>query len=175
MGLLDVSVITGESGPVLVLSGEADLTAAAELGAALDSQIGGGARHLTVDVSGLRFADSAAIAALVLAARALKERGGVLELLGPQEIVARALSLLGADQVLDVQAGTGADGPQAHPGLGGQAPGRAGLTGPGPWPYQPGHGLWLVRQVAAQISVLAGAAGSRVTVTFALPAAQAPA
>ena len=29
------------------------------------------------------------------------------------------------------------------------------------------HGLWLVRQVAAQISVLAGAARSRVTVTFA--------
>lgn len=110
MGLLDISVTAGESGPVLVLSGEADVTAAAELGAALDSQIGGGARHLTVDVSGLRFADSAAIAVLVLAARALKERGGVLELLGPQEIVARALSLLGADQVLDVQAGTGAEG-----------------------------------------------------------------
>lgn len=69
----------------------------------------------------------------------------------------------------------GADGPQAAADTNGQAAGGAGPGGPGPWPYRPGHGLWLVRQVAAQISVLCGAAGSRVIVTFALPAAQGPA
>lgn len=67
MGLLEVSVAAGDSGPVVILSGEADLTNAAELSDALTAQVSGGARHLIVDVSGLRFADSAAIRALVLA------------------------------------------------------------------------------------------------------------
>jgi len=37
-----------------------------------------------------------------------------------------------------------------------------------PWPYQPGHGLWLVRQVADRISVISGPAGSQVTAIFSL-------
>ena len=39
-----------------------------------------------------------------------------------------------------------------------------------PWPIQPGHGLWLVRQLADRLSVEAGPAGSQslVTVAFAL-------
>ena len=37
-----------------------------------------------------------------------------------------------------------------------------------PWPYEPGHGLWLVRQIADQISVDSGPAGSLVTVVFAV-------
>ena len=37
-----------------------------------------------------------------------------------------------------------------------------------PWPYQPGHGLWLVAQLAERIDVVAWPAGSQVTVAFAL-------
>jgi anti-sigma regulatory factor (Ser/Thr protein kinase) len=36
------------------------------------------------------------------------------------------------------------------------------------WPYQPGHGLWLVRQAADHISVISSPAGSKVTAVFAL-------
>ncbi len=39
-----------------------------------------------------------------------------------------------------------------------------------PWPYQPGHGLWLVRQAADRMSVICGPAGSQVTAVFALVA-----
>jgi anti-sigma regulatory factor (Ser/Thr protein kinase) len=39
------------------------------------------------------------------------------------------------------------------------------------WPYQSGHGLWLVRQVTNQMSVLCGQGGSLVTAVFNLPAA----
>jgi anti-sigma regulatory factor (Ser/Thr protein kinase) len=44
-------------------------------------------------------------------------------------------------------------------------------TGPGGntadrWPFLPGHGLWLARLVADQISVLSGAGGTRATVVF---------
>ena len=103
MGLLEISVTAGESGPVLMLSGEADLTTVAELRDALAAQVASGARHLTVDLSRLRFADSSVIRALVLADRTLRERGGRLELAHPQPVVARALSLLGVDQAIEVR------------------------------------------------------------------------
>ena len=39
----------------------------------------------------------------------------------------------------------------------------------GPMPVRPGHGLWLVRQLADRMRVLPGARGTRATVTFNLP------
>jgi anti-sigma regulatory factor (Ser/Thr protein kinase) len=48
--------------------------------------------------------------------------------------------------------------------LGSQCPGAAAQTSP--WPYEPGHGLWLVRQIADHISVNCSPAGSQVTVAF---------
>jgi stage II sporulation protein AA (anti-sigma F factor antagonist) len=94
-GTLRASVAAGVSGPVVILSGEADLTSAGQLSALITAQLSGGTRQLTVDVSGLRFADTAAIRTLVLAARTLKERGGSLVLLRPQQTMARVLDLLG--------------------------------------------------------------------------------
>jgi len=94
----------GESGPMVMLSGEADLTNVAQLDGALNAQITAGTQQLTVDLSGLSFADSASIAALVRASRKLKDQGGRLELTNPQPTVTRALSLLGIDQALAVHA-----------------------------------------------------------------------
>jgi anti-sigma regulatory factor (Ser/Thr protein kinase) len=51
--------------------------------------------------------------------------------------------------------------------------GGPGLADPGvpvvPCPVRPGHGLWVVRQVADQMEVLSGPGGTRATVAFALP------
>jgi len=90
VGPLEISVAAGESGPVLTLSGEADLTTVAELTDVLSVQLAAGARHLTADLSRLRFADSAVIRELVLADRRLKDRGGRLVLAHPQPMVAPA-------------------------------------------------------------------------------------
>jgi anti-sigma regulatory factor (Ser/Thr protein kinase) len=38
-----------------------------------------------------------------------------------------------------------------------------------PWAYQAGHGLWMVRQVADQMSVLTGPYGTQATAVFFLP------
>lgn len=57
-----------------------------ELSALLSGQLAGGTAELTIDASGLRFADSASIRALLLAARTLSERGGRLVLLHPQRV-----------------------------------------------------------------------------------------
>ena len=106
-GTLETAVAAGQTGPVVHLTGEADVTSAARLSALLTAQLSGGTRQLTIDMSGLRFADSASVRALVLAARTLRERGGTLVLLRPQPQVARVLELLGADQVVTIR-GTGA-------------------------------------------------------------------
>ena len=104
MNPLRISVAAGEAGPVVSLSGEADLSTAAGLSEALTRQVSSGSQHLTIDISGLSFADSALVRALVLASRAMRERGGTLELTDPQPAVARILSLTGADQMITVRA-----------------------------------------------------------------------
>jgi len=110
---LRASVGAGASGPVVVLSGEADLTSVGRLSALISAQLSGETRHLTVDVSGLRFADTASIRTLVLAARTLKERGGSLVLLRPQPTMARVLDLLGAAQMFTIRGE-----PHGEPGSG---------------------------------------------------------
>ena len=105
-GMLRASVAAGVSGPVVILSGETDLTSAGQLSALITAQLSGGTRQLTVDVSGLRFADTASIRTLVLAAKTLKERGGSLILLRPQQTMARVLDLLGAAQIFTIRGET---------------------------------------------------------------------
>jgi anti-sigma B factor antagonist len=92
-----------DSGPIEVLSGESDVSAAAELTAAPTMHIAADARHPTVDLSRLRFADSASIQAFVRADRVLKADGGAMELVAPQPAVAQVLSLLSADQFIAVR------------------------------------------------------------------------
>lgn len=106
MDLLEIAVSVDESGPVISLSGEADLTSAPRLRQALADQIAADPGVLTVDAAGLRFADSATIRELIAAHHAIRERGGSLVLARPQRSVAEALTLLGVDQVLAVRTGT---------------------------------------------------------------------
>lgn len=101
--MLQIIVAAEESGPVVRLSGECDISVAGQLSDALNAQIAGGQQHLTVDLSGLRFADSTCIRSLVKAHLALAERGGTLELAFPRPSVARVLRLLGVDQRLPVR------------------------------------------------------------------------
>jgi len=89
----------------VMLSGEADISSAGQLSDVLTAQLSGGARQLLVDVSGLSFADSASVRALVLAGRTLRERGGTLVIARPQRAVARLLELMGVDELFVVQGG----------------------------------------------------------------------
>ena len=74
MSPLRISVTAGETGPVVTLSGEADLSTAAELSEVLTRQVSSGSQYLTVDISELSFAGSASVRTLVLAGRAMKDR-----------------------------------------------------------------------------------------------------
>ena len=106
MSTLRASVSAGESGPVITLSGETDMTTVAELSELVTAQLSGGTLHLTVDASGLSFADSVSVRVLVLAARTLRQRGGGLVLLRPQRVLARMLEVMGADQMITIRGET---------------------------------------------------------------------
>lgn len=99
---LEVSVAAGRNGPVITLSGETDLLSVADLSALISRQLSGGTQELTIDASELRFADTASIRALMLAAETLRQRGGRLVLLHPQQPVARILAILGVDKMLTI-------------------------------------------------------------------------
>ena len=103
VSLLGIAVESQQFGVVIRLSGETDLSTLEQLRNALDGQVSGGVQQLTIDLSGLRFADSSSIRALTDAHLALKAQGGTLELVDPQPNVARILVLLGIDQVLTVR------------------------------------------------------------------------
>jgi anti-sigma B factor antagonist len=111
--MLRGSVTAGESGPLIVVSGEVDLTNADELSELVTSQLADGTLHLTVDVGGLDFADTAAIRVLLLAAKTLRQRGGDLVLLRTQRTLARILEVLGAEEVIAICGGIeAAPGPE---------------------------------------------------------------
>ena len=84
MSSLEVSIAAGASGPVLVLAGEADVTSITRLDEALTAQISGQAVQLTIDAANLRYADSASMRTLVMAAMKVKTRAGSVTLLDPQ-------------------------------------------------------------------------------------------
>jgi len=111
VNLLKIHVAAGDAGPVVMLSGEADITNVEQLKDALDAQITAGARILTVDLSGLLFADSAAIGTLVRATRTLKARGGRLDLTNPSPAVAQMLALLGIVESMTERGGETGPGP----------------------------------------------------------------
>jgi anti-sigma regulatory factor (Ser/Thr protein kinase) len=105
-------------------------------------------------------------------------------MLAAHELAANAVRHGAGAGRLQMRAGDGMLRMQVHDaGLAnrtGQA-GTAGLDGQdipgggdGGWPLRPGHGLWVVRQVADEVSVWRGPGGPVVTAAFALPAAGAP-
>ena len=98
--VLQSSVAMEESGPVMVLSGEAGTHATAQLPELLAAQLFRGRRRLVIDVAGLRHIDSESVRVLMVAAKTLRERHGELVLLHPQPAVARMLELMGADQAI---------------------------------------------------------------------------
>lgn len=106
MSTLRASVSAGESGQVITLSGETDITTVAELSELVTAQLSGRTLHLTLDASGLSFADSVSVRVLVLAARTLRQRGGGLVLLRPQRPLARMLEIMGAGQMITIRGET---------------------------------------------------------------------
>jgi serine/threonine-protein kinase RsbW len=98
-------------------------------------------------------ANDVVLATHELAANAVRHGGGAGRL--------RMVVTGGALHCQVSDAGTGGRGQAGAPGL----------DTASPWPLQPGHGLWLVVNVADQVNFVPGQDCSEVTVTFALSGA----
>jgi anti-sigma B factor antagonist len=105
--MLSASIAAREAGPLITLSGSVDITNLAELSEVLADPRVNGTAHLTIDASGLSFADSMAARALALTAKVLKERGGGMVLLRPQQPLVRVLELTGADRMMTIRRESG--------------------------------------------------------------------
>jgi anti-anti-sigma factor len=105
MGLLTTVRSAGSPGcprTVVELSGEADLNDSAALRDLLAAESADPSGTLVLDLSQLRFMDSAALHVILVAGRSFASRGGSFALAAPQEAVRRILSLSGADQLVPV-------------------------------------------------------------------------
>ncbi len=105
--MLSASIAAGEAGPLITLSGSVDITNLAELSEVLTDPRVSETAHLTIDASGLSSADSMAARALALTAKVLKERGGGMVLLHPQQPLVRVLELTGADRMMTIRPESG--------------------------------------------------------------------
>ncbi|MEV4195561.1 STAS domain-containing protein [Streptomyces toxytricini] len=106
-GALAVEVRPEAGTVVLLLAGELDHDTAEPLRDALQTALNapaaaGGAPHLLVDLSRLRFCDSTGLNILLRARLVARAAGGAMELAGPTSQVARMFHLTGADGVFRV-------------------------------------------------------------------------
>ena len=104
---LRVSVTSGDSYTVVALTGESDVYTYDQLRAALEAEVTQGVGLLIVDLSGLEFMDSTGVQVLLDIRVMMNDRGGKLALAQPQNMVARVLNLVGADQLIPVYASVG--------------------------------------------------------------------
>ena len=73
------------------------------LAEALAAQISGQAAQPTIDAANLRYADSASMRTLVMAAMKARTQAGSVTLLDPQPAVARMLDLLCIDEMFSIR------------------------------------------------------------------------
>jgi anti-anti-sigma factor len=103
---LTASVTTDNSGPepytLVKLAGEADVTGTETLHALLQAEMSKRPGLLIIDMSALRFMDSAALQTILRARLALEKEGGRLALVNPSDTVARVLRLTEADRIVPV-------------------------------------------------------------------------
>ena len=100
---LSLSVWRSNDVAVVQVSGEVDLSNAAELEQRLAALSGVGTHRIVVDVSKMTFIDVIGVNALLRAQRVARDRGQELGLLHPRGIVATVLDLLELESVLVVK------------------------------------------------------------------------
>ena len=106
MATLTASVTVHETGTepytLVELAGEADAVGSEELHSVLDAQTRKRPGLLILEMSALRYLDSAALQAIVRANLALRRDGGRLVLVSPRDTVAQVLQMTEVDQMVPV-------------------------------------------------------------------------
>lgn len=93
--MLSIRTATDSSTRLVTLTGDLDLSNAAELGDALDDAAASDATEVVVDLSGLRFIDSTGLGLLLVANRDLTTDGRRFLLMRGTPIVQRVFAVCG--------------------------------------------------------------------------------
>ncbi len=104
--ILEFRVRTAELSPeayVVSVDGELDLHTAPELEQAFDAILARGGRSVVVDLVGLEFIDSAALATMLRALPRFRSRGGRFLLVTEDRRILRTLEITGLDQTFDIE------------------------------------------------------------------------
>lgn len=104
--ILDFQVRTAQLSPesyVVSIEGELDLHTAPELEQALGTVLVRGGRNVVVDLVGLLFIDSTALATLVRAQPRFRAKGGRLLLVTEDRRILRTLQITGLDRAFDIE------------------------------------------------------------------------
>jgi anti-sigma B factor antagonist len=99
---LRMSAADGLRHVVVAVAGDLDAVTVPQFRDELMRQVPTAKPRLVVDLSGLRFMDTSAIHVLVAVNNRVMDRGGLLVVAAAPPVVARVLSLAGADQVMPV-------------------------------------------------------------------------
>jgi anti-sigma B factor antagonist len=106
VSILDFRVRTAQLSPesyVVSVDGELDLHTTSELEQALTTVLSRGGRNVVVDLAGLVFIDSTALAALLRAQPLFRARGGRLLLVSEDRRILRTLEITGLDRTFDIE------------------------------------------------------------------------
>lgn len=91
-----------QTGALIKVNGELDLSTAAPLWAVLQSHLAAGRRFLRLDLSGVTFLDATVLTGITRAHQELLARRGTLVITGVRALVSRVLGMTGLDEVLFV-------------------------------------------------------------------------
>jgi anti-sigma B factor antagonist len=91
-----------QTGALIKVNGELDLSTAAPLWAVLQSHLAAGRRFLRLDLSGVTFLDATVLTGITRAHQELLARRGTLVITGVRALVSRVLRMTGLDEVLFV-------------------------------------------------------------------------
>jgi anti-anti-sigma factor len=128
-----MSTPSGDS-HTIVLSGDVDAARDSELAGLAQQFAASSAASVAVDLRDVTFLDSGGLRFIIRLRNIAVERGGVVELIGPQPPVSRVLTIVNFDELCTIVAAgpTEADSGPADPG-----PADSGPTDPGPADSRP--------------------------------------
>ncbi len=89
-------------GPIIAISGDADVTAALALEECLVGTVAAGERRVTIDLSAATLIDSRTIGVLVGGDERMRSLGGALSIVCPNPNILRMLATMGLDQSLSI-------------------------------------------------------------------------
>ncbi|MDP9072488.1 MAG: STAS domain-containing protein [Actinomycetota bacterium] len=98
-----VAVTVEDGATVVAVSGEVDLYTGPLLWERLSAVIETGSPRVVLDLKDMRFIDSTGVSVVVLAMRALQQRGGQLVLRSPCRMASKLLELTGLSNLLEIQ------------------------------------------------------------------------